>query len=564
MKFTVDIQNPQQQYVQITAKIKATGEVTHLFFPTWRPGRYELGNFVKNVRSFNIFNSNNEAMDFQKEGTSSWKVQTNGCDEITVKYEYYASELNAGSTYLDESQLYVNPVNCFVFTDQEFHEAVEVKLNIPDDWKIAHSLKVEGKTFTAKDYDELADNPFICSPNLLHRTYKVKEVKFHVWFNGIVKPDWDRVLHDFEKFSEEQMNYFGGFPVEEYHFLFHILPQRIHHGVEHSRSTVIVLGPSYTIFEEGYQAFLGVSSHELYHTWNIKALRPIEWQPYDFKRESPSKLGYVAEGVTTYMGDLILLKSGVFSLNEYIAEMNVLLQKHYDNFGRHNYSVAASSYDSWLDGYQAGTPGRKISIYTEGALLAFIIDVLIMRQTNNKKGLIEVMRKMYDDFGAKGIGYTEQDYKNVLEEIGGESLDWYFDEYINGTTDYTSKLKECFDYIGFELCSKASAHEIEAYLGAKIGESNEITALYPGCALEKSGAIVGDIIISINEAVVGSDVARWAEFYRDEAKKITLNRRGKSVTISVPQSSVIYYKDFYISLVKNPTNEQLMALKAWG
>lgn len=564
MKFTIDIQNPQQQFLQITAEIKATGEETTLFFPTWRPGRYELANFAKNVRKFSVYNSKNEPLAFEKESTSSWIIQSKGCENLIVKYEYYASELNAGSTYLDKEQLYVNPVNCLVFTDEELNDSVEVKLNIPSDWEVAHSLKVENNIFKAKNFDEMADCPFICSPNLQHNTYDVNNVTFHVWFNGIVKPDWERLLIDFEKFTRTQMKYFGGFPVEEYHFLFHILPTRIHHGVEHSRSTVIALGPSYSVFNESYQEFLGVSSHELYHTWNIKALRPKDWQPYDFKRECPSKLGYVAEGVTTYMGDLILLKSGVFSLTEYMNEMNTLLHKHYDNFGRSNYSVAASSYDSWLDGYQAGAPGRKVSIYTEGALLAFIIDVLTLKQTGNKKGLIEVMRKMYDDFGVKGIGFTEHDYKNALEEIGGESLDWYFENYINGTTDYTSKLEECFEYLGFKLNTAPSSNEIEAYLGAKTTTNNEITALYPNGALEEAGVMVGDKLIAINDVLIEQEADRWAEYFRDSNKTITVDRKGRQLELVVPKSSTVYYKRHYVSLSQKPTDDQVKALKIWG
>ena len=142
-----------------------------------------------------------------------------------------------------------------------------------------------------------------------------------------------------------------------------------------------MLGPSYVVFDAVYPDLLGVSSHELYHTWNVKAIRPIELFPYDFTKENYSELGYLCEGVTTYMGDLFLFKSNVFSEEEYFNELNQQLQKHFDNPGRFNYSVAASSFDTWLDGYVPGVPNRKVSIYTEGCLIALVCDLMIIHHS---------------------------------------------------------------------------------------------------------------------------------------------------------------------------------------
>src|SRR5690554_3271411 len=365
MKFTFDIKSPQQQYIQITAEIKATGSETKIYFPAWRPGRYELGDFAKNVNHFQIFNGDGSPLDFQKKNKNTWIVQTEGCSVITVKYSYYATDLNAGSTYLDETQLYVNPVNCCLFTDESFNDPITVKLNIPKSWEVAHPLKVENNVFTAANYDELADSPFICSAGLQKATYEVQGTTFYIWFNGIVKPDWKRIVDDFKAFTETQIKSFSKFPTDEYHFLIQVLPFQNYHGVEHSKSTVITLGPSYAVFEELYTELLGVSSHELYHTWNVKSIRPSEMVPYNFKEENYSELGYIAEGITTYMGDLILYKSGVLTIEQYLVEMSNQIQRHMDNFGRFNYSVAQSSFDTWLDGYVPGAPRRKVSIYTE-------------------------------------------------------------------------------------------------------------------------------------------------------------------------------------------------------
>jgi predicted metalloprotease with PDZ domain len=130
------------------------------------------------------------------------------------------------------------------------------------------------------------------------------------------------------------------------------------------------------------------------------------------------------------MGDLMLYKSGVFDLNHYLVELNAQLEKHFDNFGRFNYSVAESSFDTWLDGYVAGVPGRKVSIYTEGCLLAFIADVKIRKATNNNFGIEEVMKRLYFEFALQGKGYTKEDYQGLLETVSGISFQEYFNDLV--------------------------------------------------------------------------------------------------------------------------------------
>jgi predicted metalloprotease with PDZ domain len=173
-----------------------------------------------------------------------------------------------------------------------------------------------------------------------------------------------------------------------------------------------VLGPGNEfVNKDWYDEFLGISSHELFHTWNIKSIRPVEMMPYDYSKENYSRLGFVAEGVTTYYGDFLLYRSGVFSDADYFKTFNEQLQKHFDNFGRFNLSVADSSFDTWLDGYNPGVPNRKVSIYTEGCLIAFMTDICIRKQTSNAHSLDDVMRALFTEFGKKKIGYSENDYQ---------------------------------------------------------------------------------------------------------------------------------------------------------
>ena len=133
--FTFSIENPNQQYIHISAQIDVSEEVTFVQLPSWRPGRYELGNFAKNVRNFEVFDENNQRLEFRKVKKDNWAVETKGVKEIKVNYNFFANTINAGSSYLDSRQLYVNPVNCCVYTDETFNQSVTVKLNVPDHWE---------------------------------------------------------------------------------------------------------------------------------------------------------------------------------------------------------------------------------------------------------------------------------------------------------------------------------------------------------------------------------------------------------------------------------------------
>ena len=260
------------------------------------------------------------------------------------------------------------------------------------------------------------------------------------------------MIEETKKYCDEQIAVFGDLPCNDYHFLYHITPNAFRHGVEHLNSTVIAMGPKEEWTNtEFYDSFMAISSHELFHLWNIKRIRPVDMLPYDFTKENYSTLGYVYEGVTTYYGDLMLLRSGVWSWEQYTTSLKGDLQKHLSNPGRFNYSVAESSFDTWLDGYVPGVVGRKVSIYTEGMLAAFIADSIIINQSAGQYSLDNVLFYLYNQFYKHNIGYTETDYKQLLEKYSNSSFDNYFKEVIWGKGHYKKWLTTATDLIGCSI-----------------------------------------------------------------------------------------------------------------
>jgi predicted metalloprotease with PDZ domain len=290
----------------------------------------------------------------------------------------------------------------------------------------------------------------IASASLQHYTYKVQSTTFHIWVQGDCMLDWEQVTTDFRKFTEVQMEMMQGFPCSDYYFLFHWLPFQHYHGVEHQNSTVITLGPA-SQAEALYADMLGISSHELFHTWNVIRIRPAELLPYDFTKENYFPTGFVAEGITTYYGDLFLVRAGVFSVEAYLKELSQTLNKHFKLGNRSSLSLIDSSFDLWLDGYTMGAPGRKVSIYNKGALAALILDLEIRRLTKNARSLDDVIRELWKQFGDMQSGYTLQDYQQIVEAVAGQNYQAYFDECIYGTTPLQDRASRALGYVGCEL-----------------------------------------------------------------------------------------------------------------
>lgn len=570
MKYSVFYQNPHQRLINIEFFTNVNKNKTILRLPSWRPGRYELGNFAKNIVKFEVLNNKGQSLPFNKLSKDSWEVLTANETVIRVKYNVFTPDFNAGACWIDSKQLYINGIHCFLYDEDKINEPCELNLSIPKEFKTVIGLKQTGSNhFIAKDYHELVDSPFVSSPTLIKHTITEQNILFNLWFQGVSEVPFEQLEKDFRPFIKEQLSLFKEFVAGEYHFIFQITPYKHYHGVEHTTSTVITLGPAKDVFNKPlYHELLGISSHELFHCWNIKSIRPAEMLPYRYHQENYTKLGYVAEGVTTYYGDYILFRSKVFNQDEFFKCMNNWLEKHFENFGRFNKSVADSSFDTWLDGYVAGVPKRKTSIYNEGALCAFILDVLIRKHTNNSHSLDDVMLKLFYDFGKKEIGYTAQNFREIAEEVAGTSLCSYFDDIVNGTKDYEPYLTDCFNYLGLQLNKENCTHLYESLYGFKtINDGNhiKIRLVYPDSIADRAGLMVGSSLIKINNLEVNKETIEKAieELGKNEIL-LELDNFGHSAFLKIKSSSKQFFKKYSIQLKENTDNKTKSNYALWS
>jgi len=454
MHYHISVNDPASHYLYVTYTVpEINSDFIEIQLPAWRPGRYEIQNFAKNIQFIEAISKSGQKLSLNKITKDRWRVGTTGENEVQIRYSYYAAIQNAGSSYVDSELWYLNFINFCMYTEGRIGESCTIKLELPGGFEIACGLaRSPGiqNTLVAADFYELVDSPLLASTTLQICNYQVREVQFSIWMHGNLKPNWERIKRDFRRFSKEQIATMGEFPEDRYHFLNLILPTAFYHGVEHHNSTMVVLGPD----DEGeglYTDLLGVSSHELFHAWNIIRIRPIELLPYDFTKENYFATCFVAEGCTTYYGDLFLKRSGVFDQEAYIKELQVYMKRHFENSGSSKQSLTESSFDLWLDGYEKGIPDRKVSVYHKGALAALILDLYIRKKTNHSQSLDNVMQLLWLRFGKPFIGYTLQDYIDIAEEVAGESLEWYWQECILGNEPLETRLNEALAFVGLQM-----------------------------------------------------------------------------------------------------------------
>lgn len=590
----VSYKNPQQHLLNFEFTIDTiTTPTIELQLSAWRPGRYELQNFAKNIQYFGVFSSDGTPLKFSKITKDRWLVETqnnnNLIDTIIVKYNYYAVQMDAGGTFLDEDLCHINWITCVMYVEGRQNQPYQIDLQLPNNYIVACGMKHHKNnhkqnqeqsiiTLFAENFYRVTAAPMIASPTLQEYCYQIPnlDTNFHIWIHGKWKPNTTQIISDFKPFTQTQVNIFAGnqtskeilatvFPETDYHFLFIITPFAYHHGVEHCNSTVLVMGvhPEQNFETEMYEDVLGISCHELFHFWNICRIRPIELLPYDYTQENYFQTGFVAEGVTTYYGDYLLARSHVWSFEEYSIEIDNLLRRHFENFGRHFYSVTESSWDLWLDGYVAGIPNRKVSIYNEGALAALILDIEIRKLTENNKSLDDVMYMLWNDFALQNKGYSLEDYQNIVNKIAGKNMKLYFDDCIFGRGKLENWLPATFDYLGCELQINKNSYLEEQLFGFRVALKSSrifVSVIAPNSPADTVLSLQ-DELISIDNQPIEFNLLKLLKDKPTVILQILRNQKLKTVVLTTDGKT--YFDKYSIAKMANPTSIQENNFKKW-
>jgi len=479
--YKISCPNPAAQFLRIDLNFYCQpGEPVRLQLPAWRAGRYQIANYAQNLRGLTAETQGGQAVSLQKMTKDCWSLEVEETTQIHLSYDYWAGKMDAGSAWVDDEQVYVNLVNCCFEILGRNEEGFEVQLDLPNYPKQILTLKQTGiSTWMAENYQVLADATVLATKKVEQETYAIGNTRFHAWFHGEIHFDRSRFIDQFRAFSSRMIADFGSFPEEEYQFIFQLLPYPHYHGVEHRRGTVITFGPASSLAEEEAQEeLLGISCHELYHAWNVCRIRPKEFLPYDFSKETYTQAGLVLEGVTTYFGDLYLLKSGAYDLPTYLRHLEKIVQREAAHFGWKNASIEESSIDLWLDGYVTGIPDRKVNIYSRGALLSLCLDVILLQEGSS---LAQVMKGMWGSFGLPFKGYEVQDFeKQIAARVSNpEKITRFFDAYVRGKEDLYPVLEDCFNALGIEIQKTLSENKLLHQVGIQLNGQQVVQQIHP-------------------------------------------------------------------------------------
>lgn len=526
------------QYIDLQLTIEAVqNETITLQLPAWRPGRYELANYAQKIRFLKVIGTFGESVKLNKVSKDRWHFTAEKEGNYSIHYQYHASQMDAGGSWSDDEQLYINFINLTFQVWGREEEEITLHLDLPKDYIIATALpSPQLHVLQADGFQHLVDSPLIASPTLKHHQYQVSDHTFHLWFQGEIHFDIEQLLLHFTNFTTSQIAAFGNFPASDYHFLFHLLPYAHYHGVEHQFSTVITLGPAEDLSSKAFMdRLMGVSSHELYHFWNVCRIRPKELLPYDFSKEAYIDSGIVAEGVTTYMGDHFLWKSGYYSNRDYLDVLEKLINREFEQFGWKNQSIAESSWDLWLDGYKPGIPDRKVSIYNRGALLSLCLHLMLLRSGSS---LSQVMKMMWEDFGQRGRGYGLKDFQSLMAKglKDNVAVEKFFTQFVYGTEHLLPILQDYLETVGIAI-DEVRQDDLATDYGLILDGDAKVKSVHPESPAYHQ-IMIGDVIHN-------QEVQKSLE---GDLLNLLIKRYGRDLRVTLAGTADAYYKRYQLSI----------------
>lgn len=490
--------------------------------PDWIPGSYMIRDFARHVVSLQA-ELDGEEVAVDKCDKSTWCCQLAHAGELNIRYRVYAWDLSVRGAHLDQTHGFFNGTSVFVgvagAAAREHRMTLLPSPELPA-WQVATAMdpvELDGQGFgvyRAADYDELLDHPVEmgCFERL---RFEACGVPHELVLTGRYRADLERVCADLKKICEAQIRFFGEpAPMPRYVFLVMVVGEG-YGGLEHRASTALVIGRDSlpVVGEEAvsdaYLQFLGLCSHEYFHTWNVKRIRPAEFVPFDLSREVYTRQLWAYEGITSYYDDLFLLRAGLIDAGRYLDLVAQTVTRVYRGGGRHTQSLAESSFDAWTKFYKQdeNAPNAIVSYYAKGMLVAMALDLVMRQRTDNRCGLDDVMRELWREYQSGQVGTAEGHIESLAERLCGSSLGAFFDQAVRGVEDLP--LDEYLAAHGVEMRWRAGLSADDkggalepgrsgdrAALGLKLGRGCTVGFVFHGGAAHRAGLSAGDELIA--------------------------------------------------------------------
>jgi predicted metalloprotease with PDZ domain len=503
--------------------------------PAWIPGSYMIREFARHIVSIRA-ESRGKPVAVEKLDKHSWRVQPAG-GPVTVVCEVYARDLSVRGAYLDTRHAFFNGACVFLRPRGQESAPCELEILRPlgaryRDWTVATAMTRGGAKlhgfgiYLASDYDELIDHP-VAMGDLTLAGFRACGVPHDIAIAGRHRADVARLARDLKRLCEQHIRFFGEpAPMKRYVFLISALGEG-YGGLEHRASTALLCSREdlprrgEAQVGERYRTFLGLASHEYFHTWNVKRIKPAAFTPYDLERESYTALLWAFEGVTSYYDDLALVRCGLIGRKDYLELLGRAITVHLRAPGRRRQTLAESSFDAWIKYYRPdeNSPNATVSYYAKGSLVALCLDLLIRDKTRGKKSLDDVVRALWRRHGMTGVGVEEDGVEILAEEVTGLKLRRIFDAWLRSTrelplqallakhgVDMVLRPAESSSDKGGRPASSKDTAGLEM-LGVRAradGNDTVVTHVLDGGAAREAGIAAGDAIVTVDGLRPGS------------------------------------------------------------
>ena len=580
IRYTVSCLEPRTHHIDVEVRVPVSaGASVTLAMPVWSPGSYSVDDFAGRVHGFTASDSKGNPLAAEKLDKSSFRVRAGKDRTVVASYKVFALDTDVHRSYLDEHRCTVNGTCVFMYVEGSKSEPVEVAFRMPPGWKRIDTGLERGRdarTYTAADYDELVDCPVFMG-NHHSEELVIQGVPHRIALTGIGNFDLAVLREDIRRIVEQGVAVFGEMPYRHYTFLMEMAPEA-YGGLEHRNSTHMIFPAFGFQPRKDYIVALGLISHEFFHTWNVKRLRPYALGPFDYSKEVYTDLLWLAEGFTSYYDLLLTLRGGCMTPREYFDELGRELRRLWMHPGRAVQSLADSSRDTWVKLYRPtpDSPNTTISYYNKGCLFGMALDLEIRALTKNRRNLDHVMRRLYREHYRKhDRGITLPDVLAACAEVAGQSLQPLFDLIVDGTheVDWNRYL----GYAGLEIDSKQKPRspdrlrpgdeKARCWLGVRLraeSGSTYVTQTLSDGPAYAAGISPGDELIALDALRCDEGrIDRWLSSWAPGRKvAVTISRAGQLHTLTCELAARPMF-DFAIQPKRSATPLEKAICRSW-
>lgn len=564
ISYTLRFPDAARHYVDVEATYPTAGQPRiELMMAVWTPGSYLVREYARHVEAVEVTDPSGAKAPV-KVRKNRWAIETGGAPRVTVRYRVYGREMSVRTNWVEARYALLNGAATFLTLVGGQARPHHVSLVLPQGWTRAMSgLPEAGGRFTAADFDTLVDSPIVAGALKVYEFTQSGKPHFLVNVNEGGNWDGARAIGDVQKIVAEHEKMWGSLPYDKYVFINMITEAG--GGLEHKNSTVLMTSRWAMGTRQSYLGWLDLVSHEFFHVWNVKRLRPAALGPFDYETENYSPSLWVSEGFTSYYGDLLVRRAGLSSDQEYASGLSNQLRALETTAGRLVQPVTQSSYDAWIKQYRPDENSGNTSIdyYTKGAAIAFMLDARIRKATNGAKTLDTAMRLAYDRYsGAKG--YTPEQFQQTMAEAAGVDLTAWFADAVSSTKelDFT----EALGYYGLRFTPVDLANA-RPTMGASTRNDNGrlvVSVVRRGTPAHAAGVNVDDELLAIDDLRVRADglVARMDQYKVGDKVRLLVARRDRLVTLEVTLAAEPG-RPWRLQPAPDQTAEQKAHLEAW-